>query len=220
MVVDTMSFEEITEYLNRNIFTAKRVNEILHKHIYPNARKYIKAMIKWKQNPNHTPYKIFNPITSKREYEEELVYVRYGVDYKYHDYILFTKFHYRGKQYVAYKLVNNRVVYYSWHALQRYAERFLHEVNPIINNEFIAKMLVYNTQQMCTNYTHNGQPTDMFVARDGSFLGYDHKNYTLIKTYISHDEYFDNQAALDKDAFEDIRKFIKETYGYWISRAA
>ena len=65
MIVDTISFDEITNYLLKTSFSTSRIIEVEKKYIYPNRKKYRREIVKWKQNPAREQYKIFNPIVSK-----------------------------------------------------------------------------------------------------------------------------------------------------------
>ena len=171
MIVDTISFDEITNYLLKTSFSTSRIIiEVEKKYIYPNRKKYRREIVKWKQNPAREQYKIFNPIVSKGNCHEELVYVPFGVNTDYPDFILFVQFHYRGRKYVAYKLVGNRVMYFSWHSLERYSERFLGDKNLVIDNEFIGDMLIYNSGISRTSYTYKGIPSIMYQQMEVSYV--------------------------------------------------
>lgn len=219
MIVNTMTFDEITDYLLKTSFSTNRLIEVNQRYIVPNAKKYRKEIIKWKQNPARSEYKIFKPIVSKGTCDEELVYVPFSVNTDYPDFILFVQFHYRGKKYVAFKLVDNRVLFFSWHSLHRYSERCLGEMNPVIDNEFIGDMLIYNSGYCRTTYTYKGELSTMYVSTDGGFLCVEHQNCVVMNTFISQNEYFSNQEELDRSAFEKLKEGKKETYGYWINRA-
>lgn len=220
MIVDTMTFDEITEHLLKTIFSLERITEVYMKQIVPKEKKYQREIIKWRRNCNHSQYRIFKPIISKNDYEEELVYVPFCADKKHIDCILFTTIKYKRKKYVAFKLTNNQVIFYSWHSLMRYSERFLNELEPIIDTEFIADMLIYNTGYQRTTYTHKGRLSKMYVSTDGGFLCEEYVKCVVANTFISHNEYFSNQEQLDKVAFEQLKKHKKEIYGYWIDRAS
>ena len=114
-----MTFDEITEYLLKTSFSTNRLVEVEQKYIVPKANRYRREIIKWRQNPTRSEYKIFSPIVSKGNCDEELVYVPFSVNTDIPDYILFVQFYYRGKKYVAFKLVDNRVLFFSWHSIQR-----------------------------------------------------------------------------------------------------
>lgn len=219
MIVDTMTFDEITKYLLKTSFSTSRILEVEKKYIIPNLKKYRREIIKWRQNPNRTLYKPFKPIVSNENCNEELVYVPFAVNTDYPDFILFVQFHYRGRKYVAYKLVEDSVMFFSWHSLERYSERFLGEMNPVIDNEFIGDMLIYNNGFSRTTYTYKGKKTKMYVSTDGGFLCDEHKQCIVVNTFISQKEYFPNQEELDKSAFEEIKQFKKKAYGFWIDRA-
>lgn len=103
-----MTFDEITDYLLKTSFSANRVAEVHRKYIIPTANTYRRAIIKWKQNPARSEYKIFTPILSKGNCDEELVYVPFSVNTDYPDYILFVPFHYKRTKYVAFKMVDDR----------------------------------------------------------------------------------------------------------------
>lgn len=219
MIVDTMTFDEITEYLLKTSFSTNRLVEVEQKYIVPKANRYRREIIKWKQNPTRSEYKIFSPIVSKGNCDEELVYVPFSVNTDYPDFILFVQFYYRGKKYVAFKLVDNRVLFFSWHSIQRYSERFLGEMNPVIDNEFIGDMLIYNSGFCRTTYTYKGKLSTMYVSTDGGFLCVEHQKCVVMNTFISQNEYFSNQEQLDKSAFEKLKQGKKDNYGYWIDRA-
>lgn len=51
MIVDTISFDEITNYLLKTSFSTSRIIEVEKKYIYPNRKKYRREIVKWKQNP-------------------------------------------------------------------------------------------------------------------------------------------------------------------------
>lgn len=51
MIVDTMTFDEITEYLLKTSFSTNRLVEVEQKYIVPKANRYRREIIKWKQNP-------------------------------------------------------------------------------------------------------------------------------------------------------------------------
>lgn len=219
MIVDTMTFNEITKYLLKTSFSTSRILEVEKKYIISNWKKYRREIIKWRQNPNRSLYKIFKPIPSKGNCDEELVYVPFAVNTDYPDFILFVQFHYRGKKYVAYKLVDNKVMFFSWHSLERYSERFLGEMNPVIDNEFIGDMLIYNSGFRRTTYRYKLKKTKMYVSTDGGFLCDEHKKCIVVNTFISQKEYFSNQEELDKSAFEVLKQLKKQVYGFWIDRA-
>lgn len=214
-----MTFDEITEYLLRTSFSANRLAEVDNKNIYTHKNKYRRAIIKWRQNPSHSEYKIFKPIISKGNYDEELVFIPFSINTDYPASIAFVMFHYRRNKYVALKLANNTVLFYSWHCLKRYSERFLNEMSPMIDYEFIGKMLIYNSGYQRATYNHKGQKSIMYVSTEGSFLSVEYKKCIVANTFISRNEYFANQEQLDKAAFEELKRAMKENYGYWISRA-
>lgn len=220
MIVDTMTFDEVTKYLIKTTFKSDRINGLYKKLISTKGKKYQREMIKWGNNYNHSKYKIFPPTVLKEDLENELVLVPFCCKKKYLDCIYFTTIFYRGKKYVAFKLTDNRVMYFSWHTLKRYSERFLNEMEPVIDNEFIGDMLIYNSGAQPTTYTHNGRETKMFVSTDGGFLGDEYKTCAVANTFISKKEYFSNQEQLDKTAFEQLKTYTKEKYGYWLDRTA
>lgn len=219
MIVDTMSFEEITKYLIKTSFSESNLYRVLTKHIGHNEKKYRREIISWKKNPLHrSKIRIFKPVISNY-YDEELVWIPFGVKEWLGDYIVFLSFRYRGRKYVAMKLTNNNVIYYSWHTFERYSERYLHVLNPTIDYNFIANMLVYNSGYTPTHYSYKGRDSTMYVSTHGGFLCLEYSNYTLVKTFISCDDYFPNQAELDKPAFQALQRMKELVYGYSITRA-
>ena len=218
MIIDTMTFEEITNHLLKTTFSFKNVNDMYRRHIYPMREKNRRSIIKWNQNLARTDYKIFEPVMSKCGFDEELVCIPYCSNPKYIDTVLFTQFFYRNERYIAYKLTNERIMYFTWHCLKRYAERCLEDLEPEIDNEFIGDMLIYNSGMKGANYIYKGRQTTMYVSTDGAFLGYGGPKYVMAKTFITKNEYFSNQEKLDTSAFEELQRYKKEMYGYWLRR--
>ena len=219
MIVDTMTFDEIADYLMKTSFSKANIRAIYQEHIIPNEKKYRRAIIKWKQNPNHTEYKIFTPIISNGTCNEEWVFIPVAVNTNVPYHIIFNTFFYQGHRYVALSRVDSVVVFFSWHSLRRYSERFLKEPNPTIDNEFIGEMLIYNSSFYRTTYTYKGKLSKMYVSTDGGFLCDEYQRCIVVNTFISANEYFSNQEQLDRDAFEVLKKAKKESYGIWIRRA-
>lgn len=218
MIVDSMTFEEITSHLLKTTFSSKNVDKMYHQHIYPLWVKNRRSIIKWGQNIARTEYKIFAPVVSKCGFDEELVCIPYCSNPKNKSTVLFTQFFYRNERYVAYKLNNNRIMYFTWHSLKRYAERCLEDLEPNIDIEFIGDMLIYNSGLIGVDDVYKGRQTKMYVSPDGAFLGYGGPKYIMAKTFISKNEYFPNQEKLDASAFEELRRYKKEKYGYWLQR--
>ena len=218
MIVDSMTFEEITNHLLKTTFSSKNEYKMYHQHIYPLWVKSRRSIIKWSQNIARTDYKIFAPVVSKCEFNEELVCIPYCANPKYISTVSFTHFFYRNERYIAFKLNDDRIMYFTWHSLKRYAERCLEDLEPEIDNEFIGDMLIYNSGMKETNYVYKGRQTTMYVSTDGAFLGYGGSKYIMAKTFITKNEYFSNQEKLDTSAFEELRRYKKEKYGYWLMR--
>lgn len=218
MIVDTMTFEEITNHLLKTTFSSKNVSNMYHQRIYPMWAKNRRSIIKWNQNIARTEYKIFTSIFNKNGFDEELVCIPYCANSKYVDTVLFTQFFYKKERYIAYKLTVDRIMYFTSHSLKRYAERYLGDLEPEIDNEFIGDMLIYNSGFMKTNYVYKGLLTNMYVSTDGAFLGFEDSKYIMVKTFITKNEYFPNQKKLDISAFEKLKRYKKETYGYWLQR--
>lgn len=214
-----MTFEEISAYFWKTIFnkeTIERVNKNLLKKTGYYKKEYNKW--KWKQNKD-SQYKIFKPETFKGKFDETLIYIPYSSG-KVLDFVCFVVFTHRNRKYVAMKLINkNHVFYYSWHAIQRYIERFLQEQpNDIeIDNSFLGELLIYNTQSIKTSYEYKGIPTIMYIVNDGAFLCIEEGNSVIAKTFISQEEYFKNQELLDAEALEAVRE-RKKKYGQLADR--
>lgn len=220
MIVNSMTFDEITEYLLKKSFSSKNIDEIYNRNVVPKINLYRRQCIKWNQKQVRSMYRKFNPIINNGIYDEEVVLVPFCTNKKYVDFIIFTQFHYRGSKYVAFKQANNSsVVYYSWHTLKRYSERFLKEDESYINIDFISDMLIRNTGSIKTTYKHKGETTIMYVSTDGGFLCDEYKKSVVVRTFISQEQYFSNQEQLDGTAFEKLKRYKKETYGYWLDRA-
>lgn len=220
MIVDSMTFDEITEYLLKKCFSSKNIEEIYVRNVGSKMKLYRRECIKWNQKQFRPMYRKFNPIISKGIFDEEIVLVPFCTNKDYVDIIVFTQFHYRGSKYVAFKQTNNSsVVYYSWHTLKRYSERFLKEDEPYINIDFISHMLIRNTASIKTSYIHKGETTIMYVSTDGGFLCDEYKKSVVVRTFISQEQYFSNQEQLDVLAFEELKRYKKGTYGYWLDRA-
>ena len=220
MIVNSMTFDEISEYLLKNCFSSKNTKTIYARNVVPKMKLYRRECIKWNQKQIRPMYRKFNPIITKGIYDEEVVLVPFCTNKNYVDYIVFTQFYYRGSRYVAFQQSHNMsVVYYSWHCLKRYSERFLKEDEANINIDFISDMLIRNTGAKRKTYEYKGETTIMNVSTDGSFLCDEYKKSVVARTFISHEEYFPNQEKLDMSAFEELRRYKKEKYGYWLDRA-
>lgn len=147
------------------------------------------------------------------------MFIPYAINTEIPDFIIYITFFYRGKKYVAFKMVEERVMFFSWHSLHRYSERFLEVQDPIIDNEFIGDMLIYNRGFCRTTYTYKGILSKMYITTDGGFLCEEYDKCIVANTFIPSKEYFSNQEELDSSAFEELKRTKKETYGYWINRA-
>ena len=220
MIVYSMMFDEITEYLLKKCFSSKNIEEIYARNVGSKMKLYRRECIKWHQKQVRPMYRKFKPIITKGIYDEEVVLVPFCINKDYVDFIVFTQFHYRGTRYVAFKQAHNSsVVYYTWHSLKRYSERFLKEDEANINIDFISHMLIRNTASIKTTYNHKGVTTIMYVSTDGGFLCDEYKKSVVVRTFLSQEQYFSNQDQLDGVAFEKLKRYKKETYGYWLERA-
>ena len=213
-----MTFEEITDYLNRTVFSPKKREEIYQKNVEGKFNKYHRNSVKWYQKQSHSLYLILDTIVSCEKYQEEMVMVIFCPNKKQIGHLVFTTFFYRNNKYVAFHLNDNKIWYFSWHSIKRYAERFLNDKDADIDYEFISEMLVYNGYFYKTNYEYQGKLTNMFVTLDGGFLCDEFNNYIIARTFISEKEYFENQKELDLAAFDNLRKCIKDDFGYWLMR--
>ena len=215
-----MTFDEITEYLIKNCFSSKNIEEIYTRNIGSKMKLYRRECIKWNQKQVRPMYRKFKPIITKGIYDEDVVLVPFCTNKNYVDFIVFIQFNYKRTRYVAFMQANNSsVVYYSWHTLKRYSERFLKEDESNINIDFIGDMLIRNTGSIKTTYVYKGKRTIMYVSTDGGFLCEEYKKSVVVKTFISQEQYFSNQEHLDGVAFEKLKRIKKENYGYWLDRA-
>lgn len=219
-IVDSMTYEEVSKYLWRYVFDSEHIEHIMDIY-YRHQNKYKKAMREWNRRPvdKRDEILIFPPIKYKVLDLHLRAVPYYSGAGKYIDFIYFTTFHYRNRKFVAMKLNKSGVMFYSWHALHRYAERYLKEPDAEINDSLIGDILIYNVCSEPTRYNYHGKLTNMFVTRDGAFLG-DLINEDLIVayTFISESEYFPYQAELDKEAFLRVQKYKAENYGDIIER--
>lgn len=215
MIVDTMTFEEIAKYLWHTVFSESVITHLTQLY-YDKQNKYKIAIRNWKSKPvnQRDEILIFKPINYK---VSKLILC--GTPYfsgsgKFIDFVYFTTFHYRGTKYVAMKLVGSGVMFYSWHSLKRYGERYLGVPDAEIDDAFISDVLIYNVCAEHREYDYHGKHTNMFVTRDGAFLGDILQDDIIVaRTFISQSEYFSNQKELDSEALADVQKYKADKYG-------
>lgn len=215
MVVDSMTYTEIVDYLFNKGFSDKA---LIEECILPiernNKKKYYRLINKWKSNYNRKGlYRIFKPILYGKGYSEQYWCVPFSSG-KHLDYVFFTTFNYRNKKYLAFRTHTPLgAILFSWHSIKRYAERFLGDTDPIIDEVFIGDMLIYNTAYCMTEYTHNGKTSNMLVTTDGAFLCDIEGDVNIARTFISEKEYFENQSVLDAEMIETVIDYRKTRYG-------
>lgn len=198
-----MTFNEISDYLYRTSFSDDTI-KIIERCICSKIKQYYKALKCWLRNPKKEKFKIFRPITYKGKNDETLIVVPHSDENRHIDFVAFVKFMYRNSKYVAFKRSDSkRCVYFSWHSLRRYAERFLKDKDAKIDDVFIGKFLTYNASGYIPNVGEKDNM--MYVIRDGSFLGEMYGGDVIAKTFISEAEYFDNQRKIDAEAFKQIK---------------
>lgn len=221
MIVDTMTFEEISKYLWKTSFSQETLNKIDSGKFYIRKKKmFLLDIKKWRLNQFSTEkYKIFNPVYYKGKNDETLVTVYYSGDGVHLDFINFVVFNYRGKKYVAMKSVNpGSVMFYTWHSLRRYSERFLGDPDALIDDIFIGDFLIFNASYMERRYIHEGTERILMVTTDGSFLCDKYGMSYVARTFISENEYFQNQKELDQETLQKLKKYWEEVWGETIER--
>lgn len=220
MIVDTMTFPEISDYLWKTSFSENSMKGV--EEIYRRKRKvYQRDLKNWERRPNHPEkYLIFKPVYYKGKNDEKLCIVFYSNKSGSIYLVCFLTFYYCGRKYVAFRPAETgkRVVFYSWHTFQRYSERFLGEPEATIDDIFIGDMLIFNTQTFEVNYTHDGRKTIALISTDGAFLGDEYENCFVAKTFIGESEYFENQKELDREALEILRRYKEEVWGDTLDR--
>ena len=216
MIVDTMSFEEISKYLWKTSFSQETLEKMDSSKPYLRKKKlFLLEIRKWKYNNHPEKYRIFKPVYYKGKNDETLVTVYYSGDGVHLDFINFVTFYHRGKKYVAMKsVIPGSVMFYSLHCLRRYSERFLGDLNPEIDDIFIGDFLIYNASSMERRYTHDGKESILMVSTDGSFLcDKPGEGIYVARTFISEKEYFKEQKELDKETLRRLKRYWEEVWG-------
>lgn len=222
MIVDTMSFEEISKYLWKTSFSPETLKKMDSSKPYLRKKKlYLLEIRRWRYN--HDPsekYRIFKPVYYKGKNDETLVTVYYSSDGVHLDFINFVTFYHRGKKYVAMKSVRpGSVMFYSLHSLRRYSERYLGDPEATIDDIFVGDFLIYNSSCMERRYTYDGKESILMITTDGSFLcdKYEEGVY-VARTFISENEYFQEQKELDQETLQRLKRYWEEVWGETIER--
>lgn len=213
MIVETMTFDEVAKYLWRTSFSDENVSKPYRK-MHENTKKYNKAIALWNRtHKEEDKCKIFKQLRNKGKYDETLIFVPFcynGIDL---DFVCFVTFNYGNRKFAAMKCVaENQVMFYSWHSLRRYAERFLKDADAEIDDIFIGDMLVYNTQLITKSYIHDGKETLMLITTDGAFLCDKYGENYVARTFISQEEYFSNQEEIDAEAIQELKAHRKNVF--------
>lgn len=223
MIVDAMTFPEISDYLKKTSFSTKSTKGI--ESIYHRKRtEYQREIKKWiKHHPKEEKYRIFRPTYYKGENDETQTIIFYSDRPRCIYYVSFIVFWKDNRKYLAFKpspiLGKGRVIFFSYHALHRYAERFMEDPNTSLDDEYLGDLLIFNAQFIERRYTYEGKETAALISTDGAWLYYpkDEEN-PVIRTFISENEYFNEQAELDKEAIEELKKYKKKTWDNTIDR--
>ena len=220
MIVDTMTFPEISGYLWKTAFGEKTMKGI--EEIYRRRREdYQREIKKWERRPHpDEKYRIFKPTYYKGKNDEKVCIIFYSNQRGCIYFVCFLTFYHQGKKYLAFRPagMGRRIVFFSLHALRRYSERFLGDPEAILDDVFLGDMLVFNNQTIEKEYTYDGKSTVALVSTDGSWLCEKHENCILAKTFIGEKEYFEGQREMDKDAIEMLRAYKQEVWGDTIDR--
>lgn len=216
MIVDTMSYEEVASYLIKTCFSQNMLKQA-DDCIYKKWKKYVAEIKKWQQRGSTEKYRIFKLNKLKSE-DMTLYYVPYASTPKFIDSVRFSIIRYRRDKYVAF-LCKKTIIFFTWHSLQRYAERFLNDKDASIDETFIGDMLIYNTQYAHSKYEYKNRETSMMTTTDGSFLGFKcGENVYVAKTFISEQNYFCNQSEIDKEAIDYLKDYKMREYNDTIYR--
>ena len=219
MIVDTMTFQEISEHLWKTSFSRDAmigVEDIYRK----NREKYQKEIKKWERNPVKDQYRIFKPVHIKRHNEDPLTVVFYSNGRGYVYLVCFTTFWHQSQKYLAFRPSEEgrRIVYFTWHSLKRYATRFLGDPEATLDDVFLGDILIFNNQTVEREYTYDGKTTIALITTDGTWLCEKHENYIIAKTFIGEKEYFKEQRELDLESIEILKKYKQEVWGDTIDR--
>ena len=212
MIVDTMTLKDVAEYLWKHPFSKTAIENISEQYKRKHSL-YKQEIAKWLRKNNSEKIKVFKTLKYKGGNEETLYGTPYTDAKAYINFVFFTVIRYKNRKIVAFKqLYNNKVAFFSWHSIQRYCERFLGDADIEIDIETIGDMLAHNCTLQPIEYAHNDKRKIMMPSTDGSFLCEFVEGYIFAKTFISTAEYFENQAEIDKEAMEILRRHRKEKY--------
>lgn len=210
MITDTMTWNEVNSYFCK-----------IHQQLFSN-KQFLKLMRQKRYNRFKKPEDgfIFNGLDSIDLKDNNKVYIFYYMPSQTCEklFILFSIFSYRKKDYVAFFVARedkpDYVIIYSWHALDRYFERFYDEKNAIINAEDIAKLLVYNAVAVIFNGTDKNRDNSnrYFITSDGVFMGEEGDGYYIIHTFVTREMLFRSQKYVDKEGMQEIRNYIQAKY--------
>lgn len=221
IIVDTMSISEVHNFVRRNSFSDEIVSSAIRK-IESMENKYIRFARKKRNWSSQHPYCIFSPIEVTRNGEVRLIAVPYisnGMVGKCIDVVMFTTIFYRRNKYVVFDCPKGSDIFFSWHSLKRYAERFLENPNAPITNELIGSFLIYNHLCVHTEYTCKDEIKPILVTLHGIFLCDTTPSTCIIaKTFISKKEYFEKQASIDEVGYKVLREMVKERWGVDLER--
>lgn len=128
-------------------------------------------------------------------------------------FLSFSIFRYRNKKYVAFYLTSIKsVVFYSWHSIKRYYERYYEESDVAIDIEDIARMLLYNAALVWVPGNADHYFNQLGISRDGIFLAFATDDYTLIRTYITPEMAKGDQRISHCMGTDHLIKYFKTEY--------
>lgn len=203
-----MSLEGVRNYLKKTVFSNANLAPLA---IEANKLKYINQFVQWTTaRKDDELFKIFSPVSSKMKYRLTLYGVPYGMyGNRTIKMMYFTIFYYRNFELVA-ALINDEVLIYTKHSIDRYDEHFLGNTYSDRTINMIGKMLISNNLSWVKRYEYDGIFSYYDIVRDGMYCCTNEKGMWLRKTFISRDMFFPSQVKFYNDNLPELNQYLKE----------
>ena len=196
MIVDTMSWEEVTSYYRKLKKTFEANPKFLRtlKSFRPDRFRKAEDGI------------IFNGLKKLELENNDTLYISL---FLYSNTLesmfqFFCKFLYRRKEYIVYFLSDGDVVFFSFHSISRYLERYYKFVDKSlpISVYDIAKMLAWNgglSYKICDDNNILGS------CRDGFFFGNNRNKCLIFNTFVTKEMLYPDQKVVDAELMSLLR---------------